>query len=117
MKTISYLVSVLALSLAACGGDSGVSSSKKLSELTTEEAKDACLELVADFPPRMVTCGDTTITVGTETADCDGEVAPSSCTATVGDARDCAEAFKNQTDAQLCMDGPLPAACMKLVGC
>jgi hypothetical protein len=117
MKTISCLVSVLVLSLAACGGDSGVDSSKKLSELSSQESKDACLELVEDFPPRMVTCGGTMITVGTETADCDGEVAPSSCTATVGDARDCAEAFKNQTDEQLCMDGPLPAACMKIVGC
>lgn len=104
--------------LIACGGD-GVPDSKKLSDLTAEESKDACEEAAADYPERTVNCGDgITLTVGIDEAECaTAEPAPASCTATVGDARACFEAMYSLTDAQICMAESLPAACAKIEGC
>jgi hypothetical protein len=109
---------LLSALLIGCGGD-GVSDSKKLSDLTAEEAKDACLEQAADFPERTVDCGDgITLTVGIAEADCnDAGPADAGCTATVGDARACFDAMYKLTDAQICMAESLPAACAKLEGC
>lgn len=104
--------------LVGCGGG-GVDGSKKLSELSAAEAKDACLELAEDFPEKTVSCGDgVTITVGVSTAECNSETpAPGTCTATVDDLRTCTDALYSQPDADLCMDKPLPAACEKLTSC
>jgi len=108
---------VFAISLGACADD-GVPDSKKLTELTVAEAKDACLELQADYPERTVTCGTITITIGLTVAECNDETpAPAACTATVGDARACNSDLYKQTDAELCADGPLPASCAKLTSC
>lgn len=114
MKISTGCVSVLLAALVGCGG---VDDSKKLSELSTEEAKDVCLELVDDYPEKTVTCSGATITIGLTAADCDGETpASANCTATVGDTRDCTAAIYAQAEA--CMvDAPLPAACAKLSGC
>lgn len=103
--------------LIGCGG--GVSDSKKLSDLTAEEAKDACLEAAADFPERTVDCGDgIMLTVGVAEADCNtAGPADAGCTATVGDARACFDAMYSLSDAQICTAETLPAACAKLEGC
>ena len=115
-KTCALIGSFLLLAITGCGDS--VSDSKKLSELSTEEAKDVCLELVDDYPERSVTCGSTTITIGLKSSECtDQTQAPATCTATVGDVRDCNAALYSQTDAELCSDAPLPAACAKLAGC
>ncbi len=102
--------------MAACGG--GVDDSKKLSDLSTEEAKDVCLDLAADFPERMVTCSGVTITIGLSEAECNTpDTAPATCTATVGDVRACNKAMYELSDAELCSSQSLPAACAKLEGC
>ncbi len=107
-----------ALLLATVGCGDSVPDSTKLFDLSTAEAKEVCLELVGDYPERSVTCGAATIKIGLTTAECnDNEPAPASCTATVGDARDCNAALYDKTDAELCADEPLPAVCAKLVGC
>jgi len=116
-KSCALIGTLLLLAITGCG-DSGVPDSKKLSDLSAAESKDACLEIAADYPERTVTCGSTTITIGLTTAECNTqEPAPATCTATVGDARDCSAAMYSMTDAELCADTPLPAACAKLTGC
>jgi hypothetical protein len=106
----------LAAFLVGCGGD-GVSDSKKLSDLTPTEAKDVCLELVDDYPERTIDCSGTMITIGFTAAECnDEQAAPATCTATVGDIRDCTDAIYSLTDAQFCMQETLPAACAPLEG-
>lgn len=106
----------LAAFLVGCGG--GVSDSKKLAELSVSEAKDVCLELVDDYPEKTVNCNGTMTTVGFTKAECDDEgPAPATCTATVGDIRDCTDAFYSLSDAQICMLETLPAACAPLEGC
>jgi hypothetical protein len=117
MMKLTIMV-VSAATLLGCGG-SGVSDSKKITELTTEEAKDVCQEMAEDFPEKTVTCeGGLSFKVGIPAAECDNpDVAPATCTATVGDARACNEAIYSQSDAELCSDTPLPAACAPLEGC
>ena len=116
-KSCAVVGTFLLIAIAGCG-DSGVSDSKKLSDLSTAESKDVCLELASDYPERTVTCGSTTITIGLTSAECNTQdQAPATCTATVGDARDCTDAIYSQTDAELCADTPLPAACTRLMGC
>jgi len=115
-KSCALIGSFLLLAAAGCG--SSVSDSKKLSELSTSEAKDVCLELASDYPERTVTCGSASITIGLTAAECNTpDPAPATCNATVGDVRDCQDALYSQTDAELCADSPLPAACAKLAGC
>jgi hypothetical protein len=117
MKLSYALLTMMTIAMVGCPKEE-VDSSKRLSELSTDEAKDVCFDLVDEFPERMVSCGDgVMITIGGSADDCDGQVPDGSCTATVGDARDCAEAQKALTDAQLCADGPLPDECVELVGC
>jgi hypothetical protein len=101
-----------------CGGD-GVSDSKKLTDLSTQETKDVCEELAADFPERTVNCSGTMITIGYNKAECAGntEPAPATCTATVGDVRDCADALFSLSDDQICTTDELPAACAPLNDC
>lgn len=86
--------------LMACGGGSsgsGVSGSKKLSDLTAEESRKLCeYSVEAEDGPRTVTCdnGDKIEISGDE--ECDTASAddfPESCTATVSDAEDCFEAL------------------------
>lgn len=104
------LLSLIAVPfITACGGPSD---STKLSDLSADEAKDLCEELSYS---RTVTCSGQTITINSD--DCSMATAPSaSCTATVGDARDCTDAIKSAADTELCT-GSLPAACEKLSTC
>lgn len=98
----------------ACGGPSD---SDKISDLSTDEAKDLCEEFVDDNPERTVTCMGVMITVGLSSADCASQDEPgASCTATVGDARACNSAQAAQTEAEICT-GMFPAACAKLAQC
>jgi hypothetical protein len=117
MKALSLVSITVAMVLGACGG--GVDGDKKLSELSVSENKDACLELAGDYPEKTVDCGNgVTLTVGLTAAECnDQEVAPATCTATVDDARACTADIYNQSNADLCMDKPLPASCSKLTQC
>jgi hypothetical protein len=119
MKALSIVSILTAMALAACGGDDGVDGSKKLSELSVAENKDACLELAEDYPEKTVDCGDgATLTVGLTATECnDQQVAPATCTATVDEARACTADIYNQSNADLCMDKPLPASCSKLAEC
>ena len=116
MNKISIILSsIVSLSLVACGGDdgdSGLSDSKVIGSLTASESMDLCLELVESFPQRTVDCGGgVTLTVGIDPADCDDQP-PATCNATVGNFRDCFEAFGNLSDAQVCDDAtPPPASC------
>jgi len=110
---------ILALSLlvpfvVACGGGSGgsgISSSRKLTELSAEEQMDLCEELTFS---RTVTCEGTSITIRSE--DC-AQITPppSSCMATVGEARACMSQQQSATDEQLCT-GEL-SACESLIAC
>lgn len=116
MKALSLVSVMAAMLFTACGG--GVDGDKKLSELSVEESKDACLELQGDFPEKTVDCGGgVTVTVGLTAAECnDQTTAPTTCTATVDDVRDCTSQLYNDKTL-LCEDKPLPASCMKLVQC
>jgi hypothetical protein len=113
MKALSLGSILAAMLFTACGG--GVDGGKKLSELSAAESKDACLELVDDYPEKMVDCGGgVTITIGLTASECnDNTTAPATCTATVDDVRDCTSQLYNDKTL-LCEDKPLPASCMKL---
>lgn len=115
MNKISIILSsILSVGLVACGGDSGsgLSDSKVVGTLTLSEAMDLCVELSESFPERTVDCGGgVTLTVGINPAECTDQP-PATCTATVGNFRDCFDAFGDLSDAELCSDTTLPpAAC------
>jgi hypothetical protein len=109
MRILSLLATCV---LVACGGGgSDVSSSKKLTELTADERQDLCAELTFE---RELTCDGVTITL--RSSNCtDLSPPPSTCMATVGDARACFNEQTSSTDAELC-EGEL-TACEKLVAC
>ncbi|MEZ4364893.1 MAG: hypothetical protein R2939_01235 [Kofleriaceae bacterium] len=109
----SLLGALLFGMVVACGGDSGPSDSTKVTDLTEDEAHELCDELADSFPEREVTCGDVTITFGINHEECDSDVdsIPPACQATAGDLRDCFAALGALSDAQVCDDTPLPAAC------
>lgn len=106
----------ISLALAACGGDGGGSSglpdNKSAGSLTSAEAMALCQEIAADYPERTIDCGNgTTITIGTSASDCATATIPATCTATVGDFRDCFAAMDALTDAQVCMSDGFPPEC------
>jgi hypothetical protein len=100
MSRFIILVSLVVGSLSACGDSasssgSGVTSSKKLSELTSSERADLCsYSFDASGGAHSKMCGG--ITIATQTvADCTSGLAAvtASCTATVDTAESCAEAI------------------------
>jgi len=110
MKHFAWVAALL----VGCGGDDGVSDSKRLADLSTSEASDVCNGLVEAYPKRTVQCVGFSFPVGYSADDClDQDPAAPACTATVGDLRECAEVMYNKTDEQLCMDEAVPAACMR----
>lgn len=112
MKKNLWVVSLLSLALAACGGgdDSGLDDSKVVGQLTASEAMSLCVELSGVFPQRTVDCGGgNTIDVGIDPAECN-EAPPATCTATVGQFRDCFGDISDLTDAQWCDANTQPPA-------
>jgi hypothetical protein len=91
-------VSLMVLALVACGGGSssgsGVSSSKKLTELSSSERDALCGYVVsAEGSVRTQVCDGFTITTLSATTCTTGLTTVSaSCTATVDNAETCAEA-------------------------
>jgi hypothetical protein len=122
-KRIAMAVLLCIGGIAACGGgegggSSGVSESKTLISLSDAEVTTLCaFTTEADGPERTVNCpDDVIITVGQQTAaECAATLTAlrgrTSCTATVGNAEDCANDLADLTDQQLCSDTGLPAAC------
>lgn len=98
------------LGLAACG----ISDSTAVADLDNDDAQKICEE----FDEREITCEvegfEFTVTLG---GDCDdatiGDV-PEGCTATVGDYRDCQEAYAALSDEEVCAADDVPAACEPL---
>lgn len=118
MNALSICSLQAAMLFMAC--DSDVDGNRKLSELSDDEARDACEDLVEDFPEKTVECSDgRIIKIGVTQAECsDNMTAPAECTATVDDARECAEDTYNQSDEELCtVDDALPESCAKLIPC
>lgn len=119
-----WVLSVIAIACGGGKGGSGVSGSKQVSTLSGAEITDVCEYIVAVLgPERVITCApDVTITVGGElVADCVDDTeqiaADPTCTITVGQYEGCAEALGAQSDAEICSDGPPPAACTALFAC
>jgi len=111
-KISMVLCGVLSMALVACGGgdDSGLSDSKVVGTLTLEEAMSLCQELAGVFPERTVDCGGgNTLTVGIDPAECTDQP-PMTCTATVGQFRDCFGDISDLTDAQWCDPNTQPPA-------
>ena len=113
-KIAMVLCSMFSLTMVACGGDdggsSGVSDSKVIGTLSASEAMAVCIELTEIFPERTVDCGGgVTLTVGNSSSDC-GSQPPATCTATVGQLRDCFGDLSDLTDAQWCSDTTQPPA-------
>lgn len=120
-KRIAMAVLLCIGGIAACGGGdggggSGVSESKMLISLSDAEVMSVCaFTTEADGAARTVNCpDDVTITVGDDTAaECATGLQAlrgrAGCTATVGNAEDCASAIGDLTDQQLCSG--LPASC------
>jgi hypothetical protein len=111
----------VAVLLMACGGDDGGggggNDSQQLGSLTTEEATALCNDLAGDYPEKTVSCPDGDTTIGFEDGACDGDQTfDSSCTATVGEARDCYDALYNEPDADICSQ-TIPEECAPLLSC
>ncbi len=133
---LTWLVSVLCMTLAYCGGgtggggggSSGVDPTKTIGELSGSEIRDLCeyFSTLQEQPERTVDCGDgVTTTVGLNPEDvqasideCVADAPLGTCPATVADAESCFEAFSEFTDAQLCEQanggGTLPVECAPL---
>jgi hypothetical protein len=114
MRILSYLLVAVPFVIACGGGSggSGLSDSTKLTDLSTDQAKALCEELTFS---REITCEGSTISIHSQNCSDVGQPG-ASCTATVGDARDCTDAEQTESDAKLCA-GDLGAACAKLSGC
>lgn len=119
MHPMKKLILLAAVSLVGCGGG-GPSDSERLSDLSQSEAQELCEELADDYPERTVTCEGFTLTIGFNKADCaadSAEPTPATCTLTVGDARDCADALFGLSDMQICTSDTLPPACAGIDEC
>jgi hypothetical protein len=125
-----WLISaVVSATLLACGGGSGgpggsgVSSNKKVVDLSASELQELCeyFSSLKEQPEREVDCGGgSTTTVGINPEDVQAEVddcvtdAPTNaaCPLTVGQAEACTEAIEGRSDAELCSgDLEIPAEC------
>ncbi len=127
----AFLCSVMAFACGGGGGGggSGVDADVALLDVTAGEAGDVCDYIInlQEQPERTVDCGDgTTVTVGTtaaqaaeDIADCttDLQAVAADCAATVGDLEACFEDLSSASDAELCSDAPLPAACAPVFPC
>jgi hypothetical protein len=108
----SLLSFAVPLVFAACG-DSGVSDSKRLADLTADESRELCLDLAGRFPPRELTCpGETTPRIVFAPPDCEtSDDVPATCTAPVGDFNKCISELYGLSDAELGNPMTPPDAC------
>lgn len=106
----------LAAFLVACGGDDGVSGSKKLSDLSASESMSLCNDFAHDFPSRTVSCTDGDITVGFSAADC-SNAGTIDCEGTVDQFHDCYDAIYGMSDSNICMLDTLPTECEPVSSC
>ncbi len=96
----------------------GIPDSKKLSDLSEDEATQLC----ESIEPAEFTCDATvsgfemsyTITLGGDECSTDG--LSSDCEATVGDWRDCDAAWRAELEADAC-SADVPAECDALMAC
>lgn len=93
------------LLLSACG----ISNGTELGSLDKEDAIKLCEEAEA----RTIECGEGDVTWTIElNGDCsDAEAPPETCTATVGDWRDCVDAWDAMSDDEICAAESTPSAC------
>jgi hypothetical protein len=122
-KQIAMAVLLCIGGIAACGGGdggggSGISESKTLITLSDAEVTTLCaFTTEADGPAHTADCGGgLTVTVGADTpAECATDMMAlrgrTGCTATVGNAEDCANDIADLTDQQLCSETGFPASC------
>ncbi len=122
----NYLLALPALLLlAGCGG---ISDGTELTSLTADDADAVCAELADAAPAREVTCGEGdfefTFTLGVDEAECASGFEPvesASCTATVGDMKDCMSEGLDLSDEELCEpsdeEPEISAACQAIFDC
>jgi hypothetical protein len=107
----------LLLAMSGCGGDgggSGLSDSAVLSSLSADQVMSLCEEIAGG--EREVDCGDFTVTVGIDPAECEtAEPFPETCTATVGDARACFDAIDGLSDEEICTSESPPEECAEFL--
>lgn len=117
----SILVAFILSAAAACGGggggSSGIPDSTVASDLSMEEVVSFCEEMAADYPAREVDCGGTEPEQnGIDPAECaDAEPFADTCTATVGDFRDCFGAIYALSDEEFCNLTEIPPECEPLI--
>ena len=104
--------------IAACGGGgSGISDSKRMADLSIDEARDLCHEFADDYPVETFTCpgSDQASSRGTDPADCDAADfelgVPAACPATVGQFRSCTDALYSLSDDEFCNLQSIPTEC------
>lgn len=102
------LIIAATLVLSACGLSNGT----ELGSLDQEDATKLCEEGEA----RTIECGEGEVTWTIElNGDCDNaEVPPETCTATVGDWRDCSDAWAAMSDEEICAAESTPSECAPL---
>lgn len=115
MKNLPGAVVVIGVLVGCSGGSgSGLSSSKRIVDLSADEESDLC-DYIVDVQggPRTVMCGPDVSVSFSGKADClmDNNGFAASCPATVADAEACAEG----TGADPC--GPIPASCAVFFTC
>ncbi|HEY4058045.1 MAG TPA: hypothetical protein VGM39_15630 [Kofleriaceae bacterium] len=98
-------------------GTSEIANSRVVNTLTPDESLALCNELYAAFPPREVSCESGTQAWGFDVNCANTAPFGASCTATVGNARDCVAALRSLADEQVCAGDVNPPACALLEGC
>ena len=112
-------IPLLALIGTACGG---VPDSAVVADLSDDDLLSLCEEY--GDSARSVTCSmdgmEFTMDIGYDSEEeCgeDIEAPPAGCTATVGDYRQCQDAFAAMSDDEICGMAGLPAECAAMMAC
>ena len=102
------LIIISTLALSACG----ISDGTALADLSADDGTKICEE----YEPRTVTCDvegfEFTVEFATECDTNNGASdVPEACDATVGDFRDCFDAWSAMSDEEICASEGFPAEC------
>lgn len=116
---MSRLIPLFAALLVGCG----LPDDTLMSDLEESDVEKLCEELASDV--REVTCSgegyEFTVEIGGTVDECidDNDVSYyEGCDVTVGDVRDCNDAWDAMSDEELCSaDAEYPAACEPIVDC